>query len=108
MKKAIDAHFNTLETAISTGYMTKNNTKKYIKKNVIDVYNTNFSKNYKNVLSLTKKNLDAIITDQDTQTINEMKALMESSTTVADVKTAVVNILNILGNISGSIVNRCS
>lgn len=103
MKKAIDAHFNTLETAISTGYMTKNNTKKYIKKNVIDVYNTNFSKNYKNVLSLTKKNLDAIITDQDTQTINEMKALMESSTTVADVKTAVVNILNILGNISGSI-----
>lgn len=103
MKKAIDAHFNTLETAISTGYMTKNNTKKYIKKNVIDVYNTNFSKNYKNVLSLTKKNLDAIITDQDTQTINEMEALMESSTTVADVKTAVVNILNILGNISGSI-----
>lgn len=103
MKKAIDAHFNTLETALSTGYMTKNNTKKYIKKNVIDVYNTNFSKNYKNVLSLTKKNLDAIITDQDTQTINEMKALMESSTTVADVKTAVVNILNILGNISGSI-----
>lgn len=103
MKKAIDSHFNTLETAISTGYMTKNNTKKYIKKNVIDVYNTNFSKNYKSVLSLTKKNLDAIITDQDTQTINEMKALMESSTTVADVKTAVVNILNILGNISGSI-----
>jgi hypothetical protein len=103
MKKATDAHFNTLETAISTWYMTKNNTKKYIKKNVIDVYNTNFSKNYKNVLSLTKKNLDAIITDQDTQTINEMKDLMESSTTVADVKTAVVNILNILGNISGSI-----
>lgn len=103
MKKATDTHFNTLETALSTGYMTKNNTKKYIKKNVIDVYNTNFSKNYKNVLSLTKKNLDAIITDQDTQTINEMKALMESSTTVADVKTAVVNILNILGNISGSI-----
>lgn len=103
MKKATDVHFTTLETALSTGYMTKNNTKKYIKKNVIDVYNTNFSKNYKNVLSLTKKNLDAIMTDQDTQTINEMKALMESSTTVADVKTAVVNILNILGNISGSI-----
>lgn len=103
MKKATDAHFNTLETAISTGYMTKNNTKKYITKNVIDVYNTNFRKNYKNVLSLTKKNLDAIITDKDTQTINEMKDLMESSTTVADVKTAVVNILNILGNISGSI-----
>lgn len=103
MKKATDAHFNTLKTAISTGYMTKNNTRKYIRENVIDVYNTNFSKNYKNVLSLTKKNLDAIITDRDTQTINEMKALMESSTTVADVKTAVVNILNILGNISGSI-----
>lgn len=103
MKKATDTHFNTLETALSTRYMTKNNTKKYIKKNVIDVYNTNFSKNYKNVLSLTKKNLDAIITDQDTQTIAEMKDLMESSTNVADVKTAVVNILNILGNISGSI-----
>lgn len=103
LETAIDAHFNTLETAISTVYMTKNNTRKYIKENVIDVYNTNFSKNYENVLSLTKKNLDAIITDQDTQTINEMKALMESSTTVADVKTAVVNILNILGNISGSI-----
>lgn len=103
MKKATDTHFNTLETALSTRYMTKNNTKKYIKKNVIDVYNTNFSKNYKNVLSLTKKNLDAIITDQDTQTIADMKDLMESSTNVADVKTAVVNILNILGNISGSI-----
>lgn len=103
MKNATDAHFKSLETAIFTGYMTKTNTKKYIKKNVIDVYNINFSKNYKNVISLTKKNLDAIISDQDTQTINEMKNLMESATTVDEVKAAVVSILNILGNISGNI-----
>lgn len=102
-KSEIDTIFKTLETDISIGYMTKSNTRKYIRENVIDVYNTNFSKNYQNVLSLTKKNLDAIISDQDTQTINEMKNLMESATTVDDVKVAVVSILTILEDIAGNI-----